>query len=1344
MIEPNRTKGSLGSLGGGMGSGLGNLGSSGVQPLTTEDLLAVAIAQGGAVGEAAKAFMTPKKSFFSTLTEKSLGALDKFTAALQTGNYAIRGFIDPDLTMSEAIQQRATPGEYLVDSADPGAGKLDKFVVGLARFAVDTLLDPLTYVTFGATKGVLGLSRGMEAIAGKELATGMKLKEQSRVFLTEAGEDMSIKLVQAKRQGLRETFLKTEKIKMVNKGMSTDEISIKLKEIDDSASDLLISSILDSKVDVRDAAQTVANFAGKRPDIMEKFVDKGGLKFFGNSILSGQRVRAVMPLIPGMTMLDRITAPVRKTFGNYFNSSYTNGAKLPDGYLSDEQKWKDIIVAGGRQLTKDGYRLKHQLNLTGDEWEFITAAVEHGLKPRDARAADVWNTLHGVPPENGTIRDSVWQGLIGIQKLNKGLKKNLQNAGLLRVKGYDNYMPHLLVDTPTKEMPMIPTVSKLKSDRTSFATVSTLIDESGTRIPVRMLEKPDADGNVKILKIVDGKEVEQIVRFTDMSKELPRVEAVFLRKKDEINKAMNLVTQKILADTKIVKEGVATRLVDTLSRMLDKIPDLLPKDKELLSNSITKLVEDSDVEKIISGRLKRFYKEGVKFSSGQSISKVDLDKLALEMVMAKGEATFVAGRINQLLSSGVKLPHVEKAMPGMKKKMDAEVFALAKKLKEETSNIKKKTIEGKIDEKAVKDILKQAVSITSKNPKGLTHILDTIIGNKQLASDLSDELSDIARAFDLEKESLIKSSGKFVDTETQEIYSRVRAFTTEARQLGVNFEENALIVSLTESHKALKLAATRHFIDDLAKKYGVPASQADSKYVGIDRLGLKHENVDLSRWLVDKNGERLMFHPSVAERVTDFTTSLAGESEISKMFRGFDSVQNYFKATVTSIFPAFHGRNALSNVFLMFNKIGYEALNPANHVATANLLSMQVKTSAIQNRLVKGEATMKELTELFAQPVFTDRTGYEWSWGEMRNQLIDNMVSFHPKNTGIVDQVTFGSENVSEAAMKMFPKDKMGKFIHTARPFNPLDKDNALFTLGYKAGQTIEDYARTLTFLAQLKATGDPIQAARITKLALFDYANLTKFEKEFMRRVVPFYTFTRKNLELQVNTLMTRPGNIAAQIRGVQTLGEAFGGAPLTEEEIKKLPEWARAGYKLVVGRQGSHITLLKTIGTPLEETLSRTSAQANVGLISPLIKTPLEWATGYSFFHGRPISEVTKADAYKNAPESIKKYIGYAEVNYEDKEGNQQVYYTSFNPKNMHTLNSIPPVSRFFAEFARLDRQKNSTRRAMALLFGIDTAEYNLEEEAARIEKDNKERLESLLQQAGIGYSFSRYIPE
>src|SRR5690606_963105 len=45
-----------------------------------------------------------------------------------------------------------------------------------------------------------------------------------------------------------------------------------------------------------------------------------------------------------------------------------------------------------------------------------------------------------------------------------------------------------------------------------------------------------------------------------------------------------------------------------------------------------------------------------------------------------------------------------------------------------------------------------------------------------------------------------------------------------------------------------------------------------------------------------------------------------------------------------------------------------------------------------------------------------------------------------------------------------------------------------------------------------------------------FDYSDLAPFEKGVMRRIVPFYSFSRKALPLTGKTLLERPGGVMAQ----------------------------------------------------------------------------------------------------------------------------------------------------------------------------------------------------------------------
>ena len=71
---------------------------------------------------------------------------------------------------------------------------------------------------------------------------------------------------------------------------------------------------------------------------------------------------------------------------------------------------------------------------------------------------------------------------------------------------------------------------------------------------------------------------------------------------------------------------------------------------------------------------------------------------------------------------------------------------------------------------------------------------------------------------------------------------------------------------------------------------------------------------------------------------------------------------------------------------------------------------------------------------------------------------------------------------------------------------------------------------RVATYLAKRSQGYSPEAALKEVKLAHFDYANMTGFEKDVMRRVVPFYSFARQNVPAVISELGRNPGGKLAQ----------------------------------------------------------------------------------------------------------------------------------------------------------------------------------------------------------------------
>lgn len=94
-----------------------------------------------------------------------------------------------------------------------------------------------------------------------------------------------------------------------------------------------------------------------------------------------------------------------------------------------------------------------------------------------------------------------------------------------------------------------------------------------------------------------------------------------------------------------------------------------------------------------------------------------------------------------------------------------------------------------------------------------------------------------------------------------------------------------------------------------------------------------------------------------------------------------------------------------------------------------------------------------------------------------------------------------------------------------------------------------EDYLRFAAFLKGVQEVGleapesgiRGYAAAQWVKATQFDYADLSDFEQA-IKMVVPFYSWTRNNIPLQVRVFIQQPGRVAQALRIHESLGNMFG----------------------------------------------------------------------------------------------------------------------------------------------------------------------------------------------------------
>lgn len=165
-----------------------------------------------------------------------------------------------------------------------------------------------------------------------------------------------------------------------------------------------------------------------------------------------------------------------------------------------------------------------------------------------------------------------------------------------------------------------------------------------------------------------------------------------------------------------------------------------------------------------------------------------------------------------------------------------------------------------------------------------------------------------------------------------------------------------------------------------------------------------------------------------------------------------------------------------------------------------------------------------------------------------------------------------------------------------------------------KASMSVDNFARMAGFIDRL-SKGDTVeQAAGFVKKFLFDYTDLTPFEQKWMRRVIPFYTYMRKNMPLQIETLLTQPGKLAASYKAVRGLGEEPSG---DVPDFIKEQAGVRIGQgHLLTGLPFQDLARIPTSGKQLRSLLSSTN---------PLIRTPIEMIINQSLFSGVPLESYT-----------------------------------------------------------------------------------------------------------------------
>ena len=302
------------------------------------------------------------------------------------------------------------------------------------------------------------------------------------------------------------------------------------------------------------------------------------------------------------------------------------------------------------------------------------------------------------------------------------------------------------------------------------------------------------------------------------------------------------------------------------------------------------------------------------------------------------------------------------------------------------------------------------------------------------------------------------------------------------------------------------------------------------------------------------------------------------DDALKNFFKVWDEIQNPWKAWTLAVRPAYHTRNAVGNIYNAYIVTGLGSNIPKAIETFTNAAKLQYYSRFEGSELLRNQAAkrfrdhdknirgagVESLPKIkdsdWVEPNFAD-TGYTMK--EISEEGLNRGINAGHYRKDIV------RDDIAELEYMQ------GRGLHQKRA-RLIGQQNPAIKIGFAAGGTIEGNARYAIFIDTLNKIkrGDDFEwiapdgkkvklsqfgdegneywttdmryddrgkliqdrrlmtkhdasfdiAANKVKEALFDYSDLSLFERNIMKRVMPFYTWSRKNFPVQIKHLALNP----------------------------------------------------------------------------------------------------------------------------------------------------------------------------------------------------------------------------
>jgi hypothetical protein len=366
--------------------------------------------------------------------------------------------------------------------------------------------------------------------------------------------------------------------------------------------------------------------------------------------------------------------------------------------------------------------------------------------------------------------------------------------------------------------------------------------------------------------------------------------------------------------------------------------------------------------------------------------------------------------------------------------------------------------------------------------------------------------------------------------------------------------------------------------------------------------------------------------PQIAEAIQALNPRTKMPEYIKPTLAAIDQATGATRAALTYPWPSFHVRNLVTDEVNSLMRVGPGGIKWG---PTAQALSQGKNPEALLSlpmiqRL--GITDPAEAARVVGREAFATQ-----AFGRGQGRLTTE--GMQSAERGILPAIPGAIPSASLADIgsgKVLPKDWSFNPARTEGILGQTETKFAPGVLGRTAADWEDTTARGGLFLHLLEQDYTPAAARAIVDKTVYGGAQFTPFEKGFVRRLMPFYGYTKYVIPQQLTNIANYPGGLAAQ--GIRM-------ANAQRDQAGYLPEYLAGGLAIPIGQQedGTQRYLSK-LDMPWEMPFNMVKPGGNVsstitgtgmgllGQMNPLLKGALEVATNRQFYTGRDLDTLQR----------------------------------------------------------------------------------------------------------------------